>query len=85
MQAIEYYAEVLEDGHLSLPKEVRESLKLKHNSKVRVLLLSSEKSEEFLESIDEESLIESYKVMAEEQSKRVEESILAQALALGDK
>jgi hypothetical protein len=37
MKAYEYYAEVLPDGHLSIPEDLRE--KVKADSKVRVMLL----------------------------------------------
>lgn len=37
MKAYEYYAEILADGHLSIPDDLRE--KLKPASKVRVMLL----------------------------------------------
>ncbi len=37
MKAYEYYADVLPDGHLSIPEDLRE--KLKADSKVRVMLL----------------------------------------------
>jgi hypothetical protein len=37
MQAYEYYADVLADGHLSIPEHLKE--KVKPNSKVRVMLL----------------------------------------------
>ncbi len=37
MKAYEYYAVVLPDGHLSIPKDLRE--RLKPDSKVRVMLL----------------------------------------------
>lgn len=37
MKAYEYYAEILPDGHLSLPEDLRR--KLKQDSKVRVMLL----------------------------------------------
>ena len=37
MKAYEYYAEVLPDGHLSLPEALKE--KLKADSKIRVMLL----------------------------------------------
>lgn len=37
MKAYEYFGEVLSDGHLSLPEELKE--KLKTDSKVRVMLL----------------------------------------------
>jgi hypothetical protein len=37
MKAYEYYAEVLPDGHLSIPENLREKLKI--NSRVRVMLL----------------------------------------------
>ena len=36
MKAYEYYAEILPDGHLSVPDDLREKLKL--DSKVRVML-----------------------------------------------
>ncbi|MEW5870285.1 MAG: hypothetical protein AB1894_13500 [Chloroflexota bacterium] len=38
MKQIEYVAQVLEDGHLSLPQELRRMLGLKPNSLVRVVL-----------------------------------------------
>ena len=37
MKAYEYYAQVLPDGHLSIPEDLRE--KLKADSRVRVMLL----------------------------------------------
>ncbi|MEI9476183.1 MAG: hypothetical protein WCO26_06375 [Deltaproteobacteria bacterium] len=37
MKAYEYYAEVLPDGHLSLPEELRE--KIRRDAKVRVMVL----------------------------------------------
>jgi hypothetical protein len=37
MQAYEYYADVLPDGHLSIPEYLKE--KVKPNSRVRVMLL----------------------------------------------
>ena len=37
MKAYEYYGEVLPDGHLSIPEDLRD--KLKADSKVRVMLL----------------------------------------------
>jgi hypothetical protein len=37
MQAYEYYAEILQDGHLSIPDELK--VRLKPDSKVRVMLL----------------------------------------------
>jgi len=37
MQAYEYYAEVLSDGHLSIPENLKD--KLKTDSKVRVMVL----------------------------------------------
>ena len=37
MKAYEYYADVLPDGHLSIPEDLRE--KVKADSKVRVMLL----------------------------------------------
>ena len=41
MKAYEYYAEVLPDGHLSIPDDLRE--KVKADSKVRVMLLLEDK------------------------------------------
>ncbi len=37
MKAYEYYAEVLPDGHLSIPEDLRE--RVKADSKIRVMLL----------------------------------------------
>jgi hypothetical protein len=37
MKAYEYFAEVLPDGHLSIPEDLKE--KLNTNSKIRVMLL----------------------------------------------
>ena len=37
MKAYEYYAEILPDGHLSIPEDIRR--RLKADSKVRVMLL----------------------------------------------
>jgi hypothetical protein len=37
MKAYEYYAEVLPDGHLSIPENLKD--KLKADSKVRVMIL----------------------------------------------
>ena len=37
MKAYEYYADVLTDGHLSIPEDLKD--KLKPESKVRVMLL----------------------------------------------
>ena len=37
MKAYEYYAEVLSDGHLSIPENLKD--KLKPDTKVRILLL----------------------------------------------
>ncbi len=37
MKAYEYYAEVLSDGHLSIPDDLKD--KLKPDSKIRVMLL----------------------------------------------
>lgn len=37
MRAYEYYAEVLSDGHLSIPENLKD--KLKPDSKVRIMLL----------------------------------------------
>lgn len=40
MKAYEYYGEILADGHLSLPEDLKE--KLKADSKIRVMLLLDE-------------------------------------------
>ena len=40
MKAYEYYGEILPDGHLSLPEDLKE--KLKADSKIRVMLLLDE-------------------------------------------
>lgn len=40
MKAYEYYAEILADGHLSIPDDIKD--KLKADSKVRVMLLLDE-------------------------------------------
>ena len=40
MKAYEYYAEILPDGHLSLPEDLRD--KLKGDTKVRVMVLLEE-------------------------------------------
>ena len=40
MKAYEYYAEMLPDGHLSIPESLKE--KLKQDSKVRVMLFVEE-------------------------------------------
>ncbi|MDO9349954.1 MAG: hypothetical protein Q7U55_01795, partial [Deltaproteobacteria bacterium] len=39
-QAYEYYGEILPDGHLSIPEDLKE--KLKTDSKIRVMLLLDE-------------------------------------------
>ncbi|MFB3884201.1 MAG: hypothetical protein ACE144_03165 [Thermodesulfobacteriota bacterium] len=40
MKAYEYYGEILPDGHLSLPEDLK--AKLKADSKIRVMLLFDE-------------------------------------------
>jgi len=40
MKAYEYYGEILPDGHLSLPEDLKD--KLKADSKIRVMLLVDE-------------------------------------------
>ena len=40
MKAYEYYGEILPDGHLSLPEDLKD--KLKADSKIRVILLLDE-------------------------------------------
>ena len=44
MEKIEYIAEVLPDGHLSLPENIIKKLKLKAHSKLRVQIQPQEKS-----------------------------------------
>jgi len=40
MKAYEYYGEILPDGHLSLPEDLKD--KLKADSKIRIMLLLDE-------------------------------------------
>jgi hypothetical protein len=40
MKAYEYYGEIMPDGHLSLPEDLKD--KLKADSKIRVMLLLDE-------------------------------------------
>ena len=40
MKAYEYYAEIMPDGHLSLPEDLRD--KIKGDTKVRVMVLLEE-------------------------------------------
>jgi hypothetical protein len=40
MKAYEYYGEIMPDGHLSLPEDLKD--KLKADSKIRVMLLFDE-------------------------------------------
>jgi len=47
MKAYEYYGEVLPDGHLSLPADVRE--KLTGDSRVRVVLLLEDEDADWRE------------------------------------
>ncbi len=42
MKAYEYYADVLSDGHLSIPENLKD--KLKPDSKVRIMLLLEEEN-----------------------------------------
>ncbi len=48
MEKIEYIAEVLPDGHLSLPKNIIKQLKLQAHSKLRVQIQSEKKTKEGL-------------------------------------
>ena len=48
MKAYEYYGEILADGHLSLPKDLKN--KLQADSKIRVMLLLDEDEKEPLGS-----------------------------------
>jgi hypothetical protein len=45
MKAYEYYGEILPDGHLSLPEDLKG--KLKADSKIRVMLLLDEDEKEW--------------------------------------
>jgi bifunctional DNA-binding transcriptional regulator/antitoxin component of YhaV-PrlF toxin-antitoxin module len=40
MKTYEYYAEILEDGHLSIPENIRD--KLKTETKIKVILMSDD-------------------------------------------
>lgn len=63
MRAYEYLAEVLYDGHLSIPKDLKD--KLKPESKVRVMLLIDDEDttwnnfamSQFLKGYSEEDVI----------------------------
>lgn len=48
MEKIEYIAEVLPDGHLSLPENIIKKLKLKAHSKLRVQIQPEEKAKRSL-------------------------------------
>lgn len=48
MEKIEYIAEVLPDGHLSLPEDIIKQLKLKAHSKLRVQIQSEKKTKQDL-------------------------------------
>lgn len=50
MKAIKYIAKVLPDGHLSLPEEIKEKMKLSANSKVKVILEIESQREKAIES-----------------------------------
>ena len=45
MKAIEYVTEISPDGHFSLPPEMLQTLNLKANSTVRVLIFHKEEAE----------------------------------------
>lgn len=45
MQAYEYYADILKDGHLSIPEELKN--KLKPDSKVRIMLLLDDEEKQW--------------------------------------
>lgn len=63
MKAYEYFAEVLSDGHLSIPEDLKE--KLKPDSKIRVMLLLDDENtawnsfvmSQFLEGYSEKDAI----------------------------
>ncbi|MBU0701686.1 hypothetical protein KKE26_10430 [bacterium] len=40
MQAVEYYAEILPDGHISLPQDTISELWLSRGKKIKVILLN---------------------------------------------
>jgi len=48
LEKIEYIAELLPDGHLSLPENIIKQLKLKAHSKLRVQIHSEEKAKDGL-------------------------------------
>jgi len=50
MKVIKYIAKVLPDGHLSLPEEIKEKMKLSANSKVKVILEIESQREKAIES-----------------------------------
>lgn len=50
MKAIKYIAKVLPDGHLSLPEEIKEKMKLSANSKVKVILEIESQREKAIEA-----------------------------------
>jgi hypothetical protein len=39
MKTYEYYAEILEDGHLSIPENIRDEVKAKAETKIKVILM----------------------------------------------
>ena len=45
MQAVEYYAEVLPNGHISLPQNTMKELWLSKGNKIKVILLNDQSSE----------------------------------------
>ena len=63
MKTYEYYAEVLEDGHLSIPENMRE--KLKTETKIKVILMLDEEERawntvattQFLEGYSDKDII----------------------------
>ena len=50
MKAVKYIAKVLPDGHLSLPKEIKEKMGLTANSRVKVVLEREAKREKAIEA-----------------------------------
>ncbi len=53
MQAVEYYAEVLPDGHISIPQNTKKEVWLSKGNKIKVILLNNWSSD--LEKKDENS------------------------------
>ena len=57
MKAYEYYGEILPDGHLSVPEDLKD--KLKADSKIRVMLLLDE-DEKALDQLSMSQFLKGY-------------------------